>query len=327
MKIRTVVSVILIVLVYSAANAQDTSVNVNTITAPELSVVPVIDGDLSDAAWANVPEIVVNGSGDDPAPTTPGDLDIVMKAAWDKETNAVYFAFTVTDDVFVDVEGKGSSVGDSGWHNERLEFIVNAMNTGLASDGENSAFHTQYIFDIPNTVDDAPGGLVGVPVSTDFTQVPVFEGIDGSIQVPQYPFNLSDDYVESAAMIRTTDPSATEWAKAPVVFTWEIKLVLFDEMYSASAFGYDLNDPVGLEEGFKEFFEDPGNVLKVLAENDVIGISPQQNDTDTYTMPATREHQVNTTNVAGNWDSSADLTGLILGPTIPARIEDWAVMD
>src|SRR3990172_8700969 len=79
--------------------AQDTSVNVNTITAPQLASPPVIDGDLSDAAWANVPDVIVNGSGDSPAPTQPGDLDIVMKVAWDDETNALYFAFNIHDDV------------------------------------------------------------------------------------------------------------------------------------------------------------------------------------------------------------------------------------
>ena len=318
---------ILAVLVTSPVFAQDTSVNVNTITAPELPLVPVIDGDLSDAAWANIPVTTVNGSGDDPAPKTPGDLDFTMKAAWDKETNAVYFAITIVDDVFVNVEGQGSTVGNSGWHNERLEFIINAQNTGQASHGESSQFHTQYIFDLPNTLADAPNGLVGIPVSTTFTKVPVFEGIDGSIQVPQYPFNLSDDFIESAAMIRTTDPAATAWAESPVEFTWEIKLVLHEELYSASEFGYDLNDPVGLEEGFKEFFNDIGNVIKVLKEGDVIGISPQQNDTDVYATPATRQHQVNTTNVAGNWDSSAQLTGLILGPTASTHIMDWSVMD
>ena len=304
--------------------AQDTSVNVNTITAPQLASPPVIDGDLSDAAWANVPDVIVNGSGDSPAPTQPGDLDIVMKVAWDDETNALYFAFNIHDDVFVDVLGRGSSVGDGGWNNERMELILNGINTGSASDGENSVFHTQYIFDIPNTIDDSPNGIASIPASTSFISVPVFEGIDGSIQAPGLPFNLNNDYVQSAALIRVTDPNATEWLESPVEWTWEFKIVVFEELTSTGFLGFDEGDPVNIADGFKAFFEDPVNVIHDLQLNDVIGFSPQQNDADVFSTAPEREHQVNTTNRAGNWDSSAELTGLILGARA-SSVLDWSV--
>lgn len=309
-----------------AAFAQDTSVNVNAIEAPELVSVPVIDGDPSDAAWANVPETPVTGSGDAPAPTDEGDLDITMKAAWDEETNALYFLFHVTDDAFINVEGLGASGGGSGWHNERLEIVVNAENTGEAGHGEGSEFHTQYIFDLPNTIDDAPVGLADVPASAEFVQVPVFEGVDGSIQFPDYPFDFSNDFIESAARIRVTDPAAAEWLEAPVEWYWEIKLVTHSELFDTGAIGTDTSDPAAIADGFKAFFEDPVNIVKDLQEGLVIGISPQQNDSDVFEVPANREHQVNTTNRAGNWDSSAELTGLILAPA-PAGVTDWDLLN
>ncbi len=323
MKSISIVALFVCVMAVSGF-AQDTSVNINTLEAQKLSTVPTIDGDLSDPAWANIPEIVVNGSGDDSAPSEAGDLDITMKVAWDDETNALYFAFNVKDDYFLNLLGIGSSQGGSGWQNERLELITNGANTGDPSHGENSEFHTQYIFDIPNTIDDAPNGLANIPFSTEFISVPVFEGIDGSIQASELPYNLSDDYIESAAMIRVTDPGADGWLEVPVEWNWEIKVVIFEEMHSNSVVGVDTSDPAMVAEGYKEFFEEGMNVVKDLALNDVIGISPQQNDADEF--GGGREHQVNTTNRDGNWDSSEFLTGLILveGTT---GIQNWELVD
>lgn len=325
MKQTFVKAMALSLLTASAVWAQDTSVNVNTLTAPELPELPVIDGDLSDGVWANVSEVVVDGDGDDPAPTTPGDLDIVMKVAWDEESNAVLFGFSVVDDVFVNVLGRGASLGQGGHNNERMELIINAANTGDAGHGEDSDYHTQYIFDIPNTWDPQPGGINDLPVSTDFVQVPVFEGVDGSIHGSTYPYNFDDTYIESAAQIRVTDPNATEWLESPVEWTWEFKIVLYDEFFSTGAIGYDTNDTVEIESGYKAFFEDPVHIIHDLEVNDVIGISPQQNDSDIFAQSPSREHQVNTTNVAGNWNSSADLTGLILAAQ-SASISDWELM-
>jgi len=101
--------------------AQDTSKNVNSLVAKELSVVPTIDGDVSDAAWGDIPEVQLTGSGDSPAPTEAGDLDFYMRAGWDDETNAVYFAFRIIDDHFVNMMGKGSLMETpigrwSGWN-------------------------------------------------------------------------------------------------------------------------------------------------------------------------------------------------------------------
>ncbi|RJP20196.1 MAG: hypothetical protein C4527_25600 [Candidatus Omnitrophota bacterium] len=317
-----------VILIFSMlltiAYGQDTSVNVNTLIAPELSILPVIDGDLSDAAWADVPEVKVNGSGDDPAPTAAGDLDVTMKVAWDDETNALYFAFTVIDDVFINTAGRGSSVSGDGWRNERMELIINGLNTGNASHGEDSEFHTQYTFDLPNTIDDAPIGLADVPVSAQFISAPVLEAIDGGLTPPAFPFDLDDAYVESAAMIRVTDANASEWLEAPVEWTWEIKLVVFDEQFSNSVVGLDVNDAAHIANGFKAFFEDPIQVVHDLEANQVIGISPQQNDADAFGTPPDRQHQVNTTNRAGNWNSSAELTGLILGPKT-TDVADWPI--
>ncbi len=320
------VGLVSLVFVFGAY-AQDTSVNVNTLEAPELASVPTIDGDLSDPAWADIPEIIVNGSGDSPAPTTEGDLDIVMKVAWDDETNALYFAFNIKDDVFINLQGLGSSQGGSGWQNERMELILNGLNTGDASHGENSDFHTQYIFDIPNTADDEPNGIGNIPISTEFISVPVFEGIDGSIQAPGLPFNLNDGYVESAAMIRVTDPNVDGWLEAPVEWNLELKIVVYNEQLSNSVVGVDVNDAVNQENGFLAFFEDDLHIIRDLELNDVIGISPQQNDADVLGASVEREHQVNTTNRSGNWDSSAELTGLILVESVVTAIDGWELMD
>lgn len=325
MKHLFVKAMALSLLAVPAGWSQDTGKNVNTLTAPELSSTPVIDGDLSDAVWANVPEIIVNGDGDSPAPTAAGDLDIVMKVAWDDESNALLFGFSIVDDVFVNVLSRGSSLGSGGHNNERMELIINGANTGDAAHGEDSVFHTQYTFDIPTTWDVQPGGINDVAPSSSFVSVPVFEAIDGSIIPPALPFDLNDGFVESAAQIRVTDPNAAEWLESPVEWTWEIKVVVYDELFSAATAGYDLNDATLAADGFKAFFEDPINLMRNLQVNDVIGISPQQNDSDIFAQAPEREHQVNTTNVAGNWNSSADLTGLILAAQA-ADVSDWEVM-
>ena len=90
---QIVIAVLIVCVGAMWGAAQDTTVNVNSYTIPELPGAPVIDGDLSDAVWANVPAIPMDKDGDSPAaaPGT-GDLDIVLKIAWDDETNALYFA-------------------------------------------------------------------------------------------------------------------------------------------------------------------------------------------------------------------------------------------
>jgi len=75
-----------------AVHAQDTSVNVNSLSAYELNELPVIDGDLSDPCWTGLSDILVDKLGDAPASEEPGDLDVVSKAAWDEETNCLCFA-------------------------------------------------------------------------------------------------------------------------------------------------------------------------------------------------------------------------------------------
>ncbi len=306
--------------------AQDTSKNVNSLIAKELSVVPTIDGDVSDAAWADIPEIQLTGSGDSPAPTEPGDLDFFMRAGWDDETNALYFAFRVVDDHFVNMMGKGSSFGDSNWKMERMEFVTNGANTGLVSDGEDSDYHTQFIFDLANTVDPQPGGILDLPVSSSFVSIPVYEGIDGSIQAIDLPYNLSDDYVQSAAKIRVTGGNPEAWGDAAVEWILEMKLVIFNKLTSTGMIGYDTADEENIATGYKSFFEDPANEIRNLQPNDVIGISPQQNDADIYDISAEREHQVNSTNRPENWNSSAELTGLILAPAVVAYHEHWSQM-
>lgn len=167
-------------------------------------------------------------------------------------------------------------------------------------------------------------GLADVPVSAPFVSVPVLEAIDGSIIPSGMPFNLNDDYVQSAAMIRVTDANAAMWAEAPVEWNWEFKIVVFDQMFDTNAVGIDTADQANIDNGYLDFFKDPLNVVHQLKANDVIGLSPQQNDSDEYDIPPTRNHQQNTTNRAGNWNSSAELTGLILLPP-QAAVADWMV--
>lgn len=318
--------------------AQDTSVNVNSFVIPELSEVPVIDGDLSDAVWNTIPEIPMDKDGDSPAaePGT-GDLDIVLKVAWDEETNALYLHVDVTDESFINVQGRGSSAGDGGWRNERLEVVIDGSNSGSADSTTTSGLHQQYTFDMPNNWDenDPDNGLYGsfdtggLAVSTDFVSVPGYERIEGSVNVTNdhYPFNIADEFLESAVRIRALNPDAVEWLEQPVNFTWEIKLVPFDFLLNIEDLGYDISDPALVESGWLEALEDDAHIVLDLEENEVIGFSPQMNDADVFDLTPAREHQTNTTGFAGNWNSSENLTGLILGPPSDpgTSVADWAV--
>lgn len=328
-----------------AAMAQDTSVNVNEFQIPELATVPVIDGDLSDAAWDNVPVIPMDKDGDSPAAEPgSGDLDITLKVAWDDETNALYFSINVIDDAFVMTQGRGSSAGDGGWRNERLEIIIDGLNTGDAASTNTTPFHHQYVFDMPNSWDpwasdnniengvffDQEVGLFntadgGIAPSANFVSVPVFERIEGALNVANghAPWNVSNNYLESAAMIRATDSSVTEWIEAPVEYNFEIKLVVFDELWPASDLGYEIDNPDNVAAGWDSFFTDEIHIVKDLGVNSVVGFSPQMNDDDVWTNAPARQHQTNTTGVAGNWNSSESLSALVLvgGTSVP----DWAL--
>lgn len=328
-----------IALLGGSATAQDVSVNVNSYTIPELSTVPVIDGDLSDEAWANVPAIPMDKDGDSPAaePGT-GDLDIVLKVAWDDETNALYFGVNVQDDAFINVQGLGSSLGESGWRNERLEIVIDGLNTGTADSSTTSGFHQQYTVDMPNTWDpfDPEAGFFGgfdqdpdnYPVSTDFIQVPTYERIEGTLNFggpDHYPYNIADEYFESAAQIRVTDPAATEWLEAPVEYNWEVKIVPFEFLLPADSAVLDIADPAAVESGWIGWFEDEGNDPLDLEEGKVVGASVQQNDDDVFAEEPARQHQTNTTGFSANWNSSESLTGLILGPASETTVSDWSL--
>lgn len=330
------------------AMAQDTGVNVNSGVAPELSTVPTIDGDLSD--WADIPEFEVpmNMDGDSPAATPgSGDLDIVLKVAWDDETNALYLGINVIDDSLVAYQSLGSSAGDGGWNNERLEVVIDGLNTGDAASNAASEFHYQYTLDMPNTWDpwDSGNDIAnkvyvengvgyfnnadgGVDPTTDFIPMPVFERIEGTIGInnAHAPWNIADEFFESAGQIRATEAGLSEWVEAPVEYNWEIKIVVFEELFNAADFGFDLDDPANIANGWIDHFKDPGNVVKDLEANDVIGFSPQMNDADIW-PDGGREHQTNTTNVGGNWDSSESLTGLILGAVSSggSNVSDWSL--
>lgn len=351
---KRIPSVVIICLtLVSGIYAQDTSVNINTLTAPKLTSVPTIDGDLSDSAWAKIDWIPVTGDGDSPAATDPGDLDIKMKVGWDDTSNALYFAVNVIDESFVDIWGFGSSLNEGGYNNERLEIILDGSNSGSADSSTTSGYHQQYCFDFPNNFDgnDPANNNVGyfdsakIPVSTTFIKTPVYEHIEGTLQVNRTcvdfdqtdlfkQLNVADDYCQSAAQIRVTDPAAKEWFLAPVEFNWEVKIVVFNFLMNntqATAMGteplYDsewMIDPVNIKNGWIGVFKDPANELKKLKLNDVIGFCLQQNDGDVCDDGATvaREHQTNTTGLSGDWNSSEHLTGLILGPP-PASVADW----
>ncbi len=340
-------------LALAPAVAQDTSVNVNSGEAPELSTVPTIDGDLSD--WADIPEFSVpmNQDGDSPAAEDgSGDLDITLKVAWDEETNALYLGLNVIDDSLVLFQGIGSTGGNSGWQNERLEIVIDGLNTGDPNSTTTSGFHQQYTLDMPNTWDswsadnDLENNVFineqvgffntadgGVPVSTDFIDVPTFERIEGSLNLggAHAPWDISDNFFESAAQIRVTDDSASEWIEAPVEYNWEMKIVPFEFLVGAGDLGFDIDDPANISEGFDSYFTDEVHDPLDLEEGKVIGFSPQQNDGDIW-PDGGREHQTNTTGVAGNWNSSESLTGLILGATINntggdggSNVRDWSI--
>jgi hypothetical protein len=336
-------------LALAPAMAQDTSVNVNSGVAPELATVPTIDGNLSD--WSSIPEFSVpmNMDGDNPAATPgSGDLDIVLKVAWDDETNAIYLGINVIDDSLVAYQSLGSSAGDGGWNNERLEIVIDGLNTGDAASSTTSGFHQQYVFDMPNTWDswDSSNSISnkkyvsegvgyfntaegGVAPTTNFIPMPVFERIEGVLGLgnAHSPWNVADEFLQSAGQIRATQPGLTEWIEAPVEYTYEVKIVVFEELFNAADFGFDLADPANIANGWVDHLKDPGNVVKDLAVNDVIGFSPQMNDADIWPSGG-REHQTNTTNVAGNWNSSESLTGLILGAASAgggSSVADWSL--
>lgn len=318
---------------------QDTSVNVNSYVIPELPVVPIIDGDLSDSVWANAPTIpIVYEEADPPLVSGSGDLDIVVRAAWDDETNALYFALNIIDESFINAKGIGSSLAPEGWHNERLEIIIDGLNTGEASSTCTSGYHQQYTFDMANNWDanDPDNGMygffdaAGVPVSTEFISVPVYENLSStfSFEGTEYPFNFADDFVESAAMIRATDPNADKWSGAPVEYSWEVKLAVFEFLDTTDNLEYDIQDPANIAGSHRAYFEHEFNEVNDLEENEVIGFSPQINDADDVALiesPGSEvfENQVNTTGF-GNWNSSENLTGLILGPTLTG-VADWTL--
>jgi len=345
---RTFISAFICFAFVFGAYAQDTSVNVNTITAPKLTSLPKIDGDLSDAAWANLTWIPVTGDGDSPAATDPGDLDIKMKVGWDDATNALYFAVNVIDESFVDIWGFGSSLNEGGYNDERMEIILDGSNSGDAASSTTSGYHQQYTYDFPTNYDpnDPANLFVGyfdaanIPVSTSFIKVPVFEHVEGTVGVNRTcidpdqkdlfkQLNVNDAYDESAAQIRVTNSSATKWLLAPVEFNWEVKIVVFNFLNNPTLEpSYDatwLTDPANIKDGWSSIFKDPLNEVKKLKLNDVVGLCLQQNDGDVIAddgVTVAREHQTNTSGQAGDWNSSEHLTGLILGPA-PAAVADW----
>jgi len=320
-----------------------TAGNVNTFTIPELATVPVIDGDLSDACWANVPAIPMDKDGDSPAATPGiGELDIVLKVAWDDETNAVFFGLNVIDDSFVSVRGMGSLEGNDGYNSERLEIIIDGSNTGSADSSTTSGYHQQYCFDMPNTYDTWDptnniekkifvtenvgyfSDLGGIPVSSTFVSSPVFERIQDTLNFDNThsPWDIADDFCQSAAKIRVTDPSVTKWAEAPVEFNWEVKIVPFAYLMTASNLGYDIADPANIANGWIDFFKDPVQEKVDMKEGVTIGFTAQQNDVDIWDAAPTRIHQTNTVGFDNTWNSSENLSGLILGAKA-TTVSDW----
>ncbi len=340
--------VFIFVLVCAGAllcSAQDVSVNVNSFTIPELSEVPVIDGDLSDAMWAGVPAIPMNLDGDSPAAAPgSGDLDIVLKIAWDDETNALYFALNVIDDALVCTRGLGSSLGTDGYNNERLEIVIDGTNTGDSASTTTSGMHQQYVLDLPNSWDpwdeanDIEAGVLfdgsvgyfyteggGIAPSTEFVPVPVFERIEGSLGLDgtHAPWNIADDYFASAAQIRITQPDVTEWAGAPVEYNWEVKIVPYGYLMPNADLGVDLLAPENIANGWLEYWEDPVHEQLDMEVNTVIGFTVQQNDADIWGDAPSREHQTNTTGHDANWNSSEFLSALIMGAKSSTAVSNW----
>lgn len=332
----------------SIALAPAMAANVNSGTAPELATVPTIDGNLSD--WASIPvfSVPMNQNGDNAAATPgSGDLDIVLKVAWDNETNAIYLGLNIIDESLVAYQSLGSTAGTGGWNNERLEIVIDGLNTGDTASSTTSGFHQQYTVDMPNTWDPwaATNNVAnkvftqgevgyfntasgGVPVSTSFIPFPTFERIEGSLNLDNThsPWNIADEYFQSAGRIRAT-ASAAEWVEAPVEYTFEVKIVVFEELIGATNAGFDINDPANIANGWKDFFTDSLQVPLDLETGTTIGFSPQMNDADVW--PAgPREHQTNTTNVAGNWNSSESLTALVMGAAGTGggtSVADWSL--
>ena len=58
-----------------------------------------------------------------------------------------------------------------------------------------------------------------------------------------------------------------------------------------------------------------------------VGFTAQQNDADVFGTSPTREHQTNTTGFSNNWNSSEQLTGLILGPKSSGGtgVKEWSL--
>lgn len=317
--------------------------NVNTFTIPELATVPVIDGDLSDACWANVPAIPMDKDGDSPAATPgAGDLDIVLKVAWDDESNALFCAINVIDDSFVSVRGMGSLEGTDGYNSERLEVIIDGSNSGSADSTTTSGYHQQYCFDLPNTYDawDTTNDIAkkkfvtenvgyfsdlgGVKPSSTFISSPVFERIQGTLDLDNThaPWDVADEFCQSAAKIRVTDSSVTKWAEAPVEINWEVKIVPFSYLMTASDLGFDIADPVNIANGWVDLFKDAVQEKVDMKEGVIIGFCPQQNDADVWDAAPARNHQTNTVGFDATWNSSENLSGLILGAKA-TTVSNW----
>lgn len=309
MKLKSFLSTALLSAAVSVSFAQDTSVNSSSFEAPELSEVPVIDGDPSDAVWESIEwmEITMPGDGPGSVPSEPGNWDAFMKSAWDDETNAVYFLFRVIDDSYIKDSGQGADSGSS-YQSESLEFVINAENTGSAEHGEGSDFHAQYVFEFPSTLKTIEeGGVADLPVSLDLVEMPVYEKVDGHFAPSELPYDLDDAFIESAGKIRATDPDAVnqEWGtEFPVEFYFEIKLVLFSVL--------------------KDAIDSPDNVVKDLEPLDVIGVDPAFNDTDVFEVE--RTWRKNLSGDGNAWNSSENLAGMILqAPS--SDIEDWSLLN
>jgi hypothetical protein len=235
------------------------------------------------------------------------------------------------DESYCNANGLGASTNPEGWHNERVELIIDGINSCEAGDLLTTGYHQQYTFDMPNIWDNnkpeaGEYGMADVPVSTSFIPVKVYERISRTIEPVHpdaYPFDLSDKFLQSAARLRATQQKP-DWIEAPVEFVWEIKLVVFEQLLPAADVGVDITDPANLKNGYEAVFADTAQIVKDLKTNGVIGFTIQQNDADVFAESPTREHQNNTTGFSGNWNSSQNLSALILGSAI-TNVGDWAL--
>lgn len=78
----------------------------DSITAYHTNIVPVINGDTSDACWAaakwhNINYVWIVPTNQTTAPSSAADFSGRFKVLWNKTTNLLYFIFEITDDVFV----------------------------------------------------------------------------------------------------------------------------------------------------------------------------------------------------------------------------------